>query len=221
MTPTLALVVALAKATPEPKAKATASTHAERRLAELAPADQYFGPLKMSAIAIRTRIDALGRRYLARTESDADLLHDAANIEVSMNAWRERYPNDTWLAPTAFHLGELYQEIQTPVARARARATFRFVGETYAKTPQGHLARLRLVQGFPPLHDESPVVATPVPVTPSASSSPPVVPVSGTTPAAPVPGASPTPGASPPASPGASPQPSPGASAKPSPIASP
>lgn len=57
-----AFAIALAKATPRPATPSSpASTHQARAILKLAPADQYFGPLRMSALAIRMRIDVLGR----------------------------------------------------------------------------------------------------------------------------------------------------------------
>ncbi len=131
---------------------------------DAAPADEYFGPQKMSALGIRMRVDALGREYHARTIADGDLLHDAAIAEGALQAWNRRYPRDSWLAPTAFHLEQLYAEVQTPEARARATSLLHFIAATFGATQYGHLSRLRLGQGFPALHAESPVVpASPAP----------------------------------------------------------
>jgi len=178
MISTMLLVAVLARSpSPEPRPTGTkpqhpAKSHASRALAKLAPADEYFGPLRMSGLAIRMRIDVLGRRYHARTESDDDLLHDAGDVETALHLWFGRYPHDTWLSPTAFHLAQLYAVIQTPAARARATAAFRFVDASFGATHDAHLARLRIAQGFPALHVESPL-ASPTPGTsplPDASS---------------------------------------------------
>ena len=172
------LVGALApSASPKPYAKGNPPTHpaishAKRAFRQLAPADEYFGPLRMSALAIRMRIDVLGRRYHARSESDMDLLHDAGNLETALQIWAERYPHDTWLAPTAFHLAQLYAVIQSPIARGRATSAFRYVADTFGATYDGHLARLRIAQGFPALHDESPLLVTPAPDTASPIGAP-------------------------------------------------
>ncbi len=166
------LLVAALTGSPAPAPQATGTklthppkSHAARKLAELAPADEYFGPLRMSGLAIRMRIDVLGRRYHARSASDDDLLHDAGDVETALHLWAERYPRDTWLAPAALHLAQLYAVIQTPIARDRATAAYRFVGDTFGATHAGHLARVRIAQGFPALHDESPVLASPEPGT--------------------------------------------------------
>ncbi len=158
-----------------------------------APADEYFGAQKMSAIGIRMRIDKLGRRYHARTISDADLLHDAAIAEAALRAWGDKYPRDPWLAPTAFHLEQLDQTVQSTAARAQATDLLRYIAHDFAKTKYGHLSRLRLAQGFPPLHAESIVVATPNPYASAAPATPgPATATGAPTPAT----ASPSPGAS-------------------------
>lgn len=148
-----------------------------------APADVYFGPFKYSAIAIRTKIDALGRAYVQRWADDASLLHDALLVQAGYDDWARRYPKDRWLAPTAFHLAQLYFEIQTDAARSLAKKTFEYVAKTFPNTKEGRLSRLRLRQGFPPLHAESPVSPTPNPygspsASPESSASPSAAPTS-------------------------------------------
>jgi hypothetical protein len=140
-----------------------------------APADEYFGPFKYSALSVRTKIDALGRAYNERWEDDASIVHDAGLLESSLRVWAQRYPKDTWLAPTAYHLAQLYQEIQTPQARTKARQMYQFLAATFPASKEAHFARLRLQQGFPALHPESPVSPTPYPyasAAPSASAAP-------------------------------------------------
>jgi hypothetical protein len=134
----------------------------------LAPLDAYFGPFKLSAIEIRHRIDALGVRYHSRTISDGDLMHDAGLLESAMDVWQRQYPRDSWIVPTIYHLEQLYQAVQTNEARAHATTLLKFLIETYPKTPQAHLSRLRLAQGFPPLRPETATRSTPNPYGPSA-----------------------------------------------------
>lgn len=170
-----------------------------------APADEYFGPQKMSAIGIRMQVDKLGRRYHARTISDSDLLHDAKIDESALLAWAKKYPKDPWLAPTAFHLEQLDQTVQSSTARAQATNLLHYIANTFGKTKYGHLSRLRLAQGFAPLHSESVVVATPNPYASAASSGAPSS-------AAPVPATSATAAAS--SAPSVAPSPAPSSSPK-------
>jgi hypothetical protein len=137
-----------------------------------APLDEYFGAQKMSALGIRMRIDDLGRRYHAHMLGDADALHDALITENSYRAWAGRYPRDRWLAPTAFHLEQLYAELQLPEARSHAMSMLHFVAGTFGATKYGHLSRLRLAQGFPalgPLSVVSPSAAPLESASPSAA----------------------------------------------------
>ena len=137
-----------------------------------APADETFGPFKYTPISVRTKITALGRSYRERWADDASIVHDAGLVESSFRVWAQRYPKDRWLAPTAYHLAQLYQELQASDARAHARAMYEFVTKNYPSSKEAHLARLRLAQGFPALHAESPVSPTPNPYGSPAVASP-------------------------------------------------
>ncbi len=197
----LALVAATAGATKAPpKANPPAkSAHVPATKGADAPADEYFGPFKYSAISMRMKINALGRSYHERWADDASIVHDALLLESSYRAWAQKYPRDRWMAPTAYHLAQLYQDVQTQDARNHARAMYEFLVKNYPTSKEAHYARLRLSHGFPPLHDESPVSPTPSPYGP-ASPVPGASPPASAAPAAPAssaPATSPKPSASP------------------------
>lgn len=171
-----------------------------------APADEYFGRFKFSAISMRTKIDALAQNYRRRWQDDASIVHDALLVENAYHVWAQKYPQDRWLAPTAYHLAQLYGVLQTADARNHARAMYQEVAKTFPTSKEAHSARLRLHQGFPALRAESPVSPTP---NPYARASP-----------SPSPAASAPPSAAPAAvspAPAASAQPSPTAPASPKP----
>ncbi len=128
-----------------------------------APADQYFGPLKMSALGVRNRLSALGKRYHARTITNDDIIHDAKLIEASMAAWQQAYPHDPWVVSTYFHLEQVYQAVQSSNGRTHATIVLKFIAKEYPKTKEAHLSRLRLGQGFPSLHAMPAPHATPDP----------------------------------------------------------
>jgi hypothetical protein len=176
-----------------------------------APADEYFGPFKYSALSVRTKIDALGRAYNQRWEDDASIVHDAGLLESSLRVWAQRYPKDSWLAPTAYHLAQLYQEVQTQDARNHARAMYQFLAATFPASKEAHFARLRLQQGFPALHPEPAVSPTPNPyasAAPSGSEAPAATPSTSPSPSpAPTSTAAPSPAAPGTASPVASSKP--------------
>lgn len=144
---------------------ALAATVAASSVRREAPADEYFGPLKMSALQIRNSIGKLGRAYHERSKSDDDILHDAQLDEDAFRLWATKYPADRWLAPTAFHLEQLYQAIQSGDARRRAGVMLAYIVDHFPTTKEATLSRIRLHQGFPALHAESPLH----PPTPSAA----------------------------------------------------
>jgi hypothetical protein len=151
--------------------------HRSQAASTAAPADAYFGPLHMSPLEIRHRIDLLARSFHERSKSDRDILHDAIETEAALHVWRDGYPGDPWLARTAFHLATLFAAIQSPEARTRATAAFRYVARYWPATSYGRTSRVRLQHGFPPLHGESALRPTPNPYarsspTPSVSPSP-------------------------------------------------
>ncbi|HEY6236590.1 MAG TPA: hypothetical protein VIW69_15935 [Candidatus Elarobacter sp.] len=190
----LALVAATlgaTKAAPKPASPPPAAKSPD------APADEYFGPFKYSAISVRMKINALGRSYHERWADDASIVHDALLVESSYRAWAQKYPRDRWMAPTAYHLAQLYQDVQTQDARNHARAMYEFLVKNYPASKEAHSARVRLSQGFPPLHAESPVAPTPSPYGPAS-------PVPGALPSAAPSG---TPATAPTTAPSASPAP--------------
>jgi hypothetical protein len=176
-----------------------------------APADEYFGPFKYSALSVRMKITSLGRSYRERWQDDASIVHDAGLVESSFRVWAQKYPKDRWLPPTGFHLAQLYQEVQTDDARNHARAMYDFVAKNYPSSKEAHFARLRLAQGFPPFHPEPPVSPTPNPYGPRPGSPAPAESPSG----------APAPSSASPAPAPSSALPSPGASASPAAAQSP
>jgi hypothetical protein len=142
---------------------AAAATAPSFAASSSAPADEYFGPFKYSAISIRSKIGALGRAYTARWIDDGSVLHDAGLLESSYKVWAQRYPRDPWLAPTGLHLAQLYMDVQTPQAQTKSRAMFQYVAQTFPATKEGRVARLRMQQGLPKLHAERAVNPTPNP----------------------------------------------------------
>jgi hypothetical protein len=153
-TATLAALSLAAAPTPKPAVKPVAAASGR------APADESLGPFKYTAISVRTKIDFLGRSYRERWANDASIMHDAGLVESSFRVWALRYPYDPWLAPTGLHLAQLYAEIQTPTARSKALALFRYVAQTYPTTKEGRAARVRLAKGLRPVHEETAVAPT-------------------------------------------------------------
>jgi len=175
----LALLLAGSPPAGSASARSASATAARGAAKSIAPADTYFGPFGMSPLSIRSTIGLLGREYHARTIDDRDLLRKALITENALRIWRATYPGDPWLAPTFFHLEQLYQAVQSEEARKHATAILRDIDRYFPVTPQGHLSRARLAAGFPPLVPETPLIAA----SPAPTASPDVVDAGGSTPA--------------------------------------
>ena len=64
---------------------------------DLAPADEYFGRLKMSVLGIRNELATLERRALGGDRNVASMSGKLALVDDAMRDWRAHYPRDTWL----------------------------------------------------------------------------------------------------------------------------
>ena len=66
-------------------------------MSDLAPADQYFGQLKMSVLGIRNELNALERRAVGGDRNVAAMSGKLAMVDDAMRDWRRHYPRDSWL----------------------------------------------------------------------------------------------------------------------------
>ena len=64
---------------------------------DLAPADEYFGRLKMSVLGIRNALDGLERRASNGDRNVPAMAGQLAMVDDAMHDWRAHYPRDTWL----------------------------------------------------------------------------------------------------------------------------
>jgi len=62
-----------------------------------APADEYFGRMKMSVLGIRNALDGLERRASSGDRNAAAMSGQLALVSDAMQDWRVHYPRDSWL----------------------------------------------------------------------------------------------------------------------------
>jgi hypothetical protein len=190
------------KSSATPAAKTVSSREAARRAAlmRLAPADEYFGPLKQSILGIRNTIRDMGLRYDVNHDIGSQTLSSAGLTEAAIRDWGHRYPRDPDVARAIFNLQRLYAKILTEPARGKAKATADWLFSAYGKSPQAKsLRKILATEQLPPISTLS-ASASPSP-SPGAVATPPYNPLLGPpapsifapTPAPIVPGASPTP----------------------------
>lgn len=78
----------------------------------LAPADEYFGPTKMSPLEVTNRIHDAE----IRGASYRGLMSTQAAIED----WTHKYPADPWIAPREYRLSRLFQRLHSRQGSAEA-----------------------------------------------------------------------------------------------------
>ena len=95
-----------------PSETSTAHPAAVAPKLKLAPADEYFGPLKMSVLGIRNQIHDLGILYAPTYDFDHALakriMAKAVLAEASLRDWEQKYPADGQIPRYVYLLDQLY-----------------------------------------------------------------------------------------------------------------
>lgn len=77
----------------------------------VAPADEYFGRLKMSILGIRNQLVRLEAKSYYRNESRTAMIGEATFIEDAMRDWSAKYPADPWIPGFRHRLHRVYVRI--------------------------------------------------------------------------------------------------------------
>jgi hypothetical protein len=148
----LSASAASAAATPKPgPAKTTAAKpvipHVVFLKYKVAPADEYFGRLKMSILGIRNTIKDMGLR------ADADPQHAVASVmgsvaltEDAMRDWEKKYPADSWIPPAILSLERLYAKVDSDIARAKAKAVMVWLVHDYPRSAPAKIGQKELAE---------------------------------------------------------------------------
>jgi|SRR5579884_1085513 len=141
-------------------------------LSNAAPADRYFGRLKMSALRVRYEIQQLKRDYELHRRTPDDVAHFMLYTEEAYYDWAAAYPKDGWLASTGYNLANLFEELPGYDARNRAIRALQFVRAHFKNTRYSKLSVAELQRGVKVKPEPAWAVrSTPSPA-PSASASP-------------------------------------------------
>ena len=126
--------LALAFATPQP---AVARTHVAyaKLVSRVAPADEYFGRLKMSILGIRNQLRDLDQRLSYTPDAGAAVLGTAAFVEDAIRDWEAKYPSDPWLPRSVYQLTHLYARIHTGDGHVKAVNALHWLVTRYHSSP--------------------------------------------------------------------------------------
>ena len=126
-------------------------------MADLAPADEYFGPFKLSIIGIRNTIRDVGLRYDYNHDSGTQSYNSALQTERSIRDWEQRYPRDDQLPRAVYLLQRLYTKVLMKEARAHAQLTASWLFKDFGASPQSkQLKKTLAVEHLAPLPPPTP-----------------------------------------------------------------
>ena len=112
-----------------------------------APADEYFGRLKMSYLGMNNTLRDQAIRAGDYT-IDTGTAKSADFVQDAMLDWMHKYPGDPQLPRTMFLMAKLYAKIWTAYGQDRAAHYFLELQHDYPRTYFGKLVNQQLSKGF-------------------------------------------------------------------------
>jgi hypothetical protein len=114
----------------------------------VAPADEYFGRLKLSILGIRNTIKDMGLKCDADPAHATQIMNSVALTEDAMHDWEKKYPHDTWIPPAIFSLERLYAKVDSDDARAHAKYVMTWLVKDYPTSGVGKTGRKELADNL-------------------------------------------------------------------------
>ena len=87
---------------------------------KVAPADEYFGRMKMSILGISNSIKDTGTREGFDPAHASNYYGGLALTEDALKDWAHKYPQDSWIPRRAYDLSHDFWRMHTPQADAQA-----------------------------------------------------------------------------------------------------
>jgi hypothetical protein len=148
--------VSAAAAKPKISVVRRAATQAAA-IALLAPADEYFGPLKQSVIGINNTIRNLGWNYDVNHDIGDRTVASAALTERAIKDWETKYPRDDQLPRSLFLLQRLYTKVLTQFSRDHSKFVAQWLFSDFSKSPQARqLKKTLAVEHLAPIPTPTP-----------------------------------------------------------------
>jgi hypothetical protein len=165
---TIATLVALsasaASAAPTPSPKPIVP-HVVFLKYKVAPADEYFGRLKLSILGIRNTIKDMGLKADADpARAESSVMGAVSLTEDAMRDWEKKYPADSWIPPAILSLERLYAKVDSDVARAHAKVVMVWLVHDYPKSAPAKVGQKELAENLvgvkPAVAASAPAAAT-------------------------------------------------------------
>jgi hypothetical protein len=112
-----------------------------------APADEYFGRMKLSYLGINNTFRDEAAQAGDHTTRDA-VINKVGFAEEALRAWQKKYPKDPQLPRSIFLGSRVYLKIWTTPGQQLAASDLIELRDKYATTYFGKQAKLELQKGF-------------------------------------------------------------------------
>ena len=120
-----------------PAKPADAAGHHGKTVAQakcrVAPADEYFGKLKMSILGIRNTIKDQGLKVDYQPDKAETTFNAIALTEDAIHDWEHKYPCDSWLPGTIYALEHYYTKIHTSDGVRHVHATYAWLRRDFPR----------------------------------------------------------------------------------------
>lgn len=126
----------------KPAVHAKAVAHAAPKI-KVAPADEYFGHLKMSILGIRNTLKDLAMKADYNPANPEQIFGSAGFAEEALREWEHKYPGDPWLAKTVAGLVHMYSRVPTTQGRAKMHAAFAWLSGRYGLSKKDLVAQAK------------------------------------------------------------------------------
>ncbi len=122
------------KTAPHPHAKAKPKTKTVARAkCKVAPADEYFGKLKLSILGIRNTIKDQGLKVDVDPEKASSTFNAIALTEDAIHDWEHKYPCDSWIPGSIFAIEHFYTKIHTADGVRHVHATYAWLRHDFPR----------------------------------------------------------------------------------------
>lgn len=99
----------------------------------VAPADEYFGRLKMSILGIRNTIRDQGQKVDYYPDKAESTLNAIALAEDALHDWQRKYPCDSWLPGSIYALEHFYAKLHTADGVKHVHATYAWLRRDFPR----------------------------------------------------------------------------------------
>lgn len=113
-----------------------------------APADEYFGRLKLSILGIRNTIKDLGLKCDNDPAHGPGIMGSVALTEDAIHDWEHKYPKDSWIPKTIFALERLYAKVDDDGARDHAKKTMAWLVHDFPRNNWAVVGQRELAQNL-------------------------------------------------------------------------